>query len=242
MRKMFLRYKFFLNIAIVCTVVLSLYSCVAYTVVEDDPSEKYTANLTTSNEPPEFPPYSGPRKRVQIVEFGIPKDVIKKYPELAEKRIGWGIGSRLVEGLYDSGRFQLIEEKEVILRRILEQWELSQQGIYAKDTIIETGGLNAPEYLIYATVFDFSVGNEKETITGFKVTANVVTRIGIQIRVVDISTGEYIPGSAIGEFVNTTKRSVWGNTRDDFKQSTVGKASQIAVNKALIKAIKRMRK
>ena len=38
-----------------------------------------------------------------------------KYPELADKRVGWGLSNRIVEGFYDTRRFEFVEEKEAIL-------------------------------------------------------------------------------------------------------------------------------
>src|SRR3990172_6865191 len=71
-----------------------------------------------------FPQYTGAKKRVQIVRFGIPDDLIKKSPELAQKRVGLGLSNRIIETFYDTNRFEFVEEKQTMLEKILEQWTL----------------------------------------------------------------------------------------------------------------------
>lgn len=64
--------------------------------------------------------YTGPKHKVQVVQISIPTDDIKRYPELAEKRVGFGLSNILVETLFDTGRFTFLEEKEQILKRLVE--------------------------------------------------------------------------------------------------------------------------
>lgn len=185
-----------------------------------------------------YPPYSGAKTRVQIVRFGIPDDIVKKYPELARKRIGFGLSNRLIEGFYDCGRFEFVEEKRTMLEHILEQWKLSQSGIYAEEEPIPIGGLKAPQFLIYAEVYDFSV-SYSEVVRGVAVQKTNTTIIGIQIRMVDVATGKYIPASGVGE-ARSTAASVWANPKLKFDQSTVGIASQRAVDAAIRKLLARL--
>ncbi len=181
---------------------------------------------------------SGPKTRVQVIRFGIPKDVADKYPELADKRVGWGLCNRLVEALYNTGRFEYIEEKETMLEKLIEEWKLSQAGIYTSETAIETGQLKAPEYLIYAEVFDFAVG-KSEKVAGMKKDEKNITTIGVQIRMVDVKTGSFIPASGVGEAASTQSGAIWAQNRAEFDQTTVGIASQQAVNAAVQQLLQR---
>ena len=185
-----------------------------------------------------FPPYNGPKQRIQVIKFGIPADIAQKYPELAEKRVGWGLCNRIVEGFWETNRFEYIEEKEAIIKKMVEQWVLSQTGIVAEETAIKPGSLKAPEYLIYAEVFDFGVSHSEEII-GLRVEEKNTTVIGIQIRMVDVATGEFIPASATGESI-TRGVGTWASVDLDFDQTTVGMASQEAVNKAINILINRL--
>ncbi len=65
------------------------------------------------------------------------------------------------------------------------------------------------------------------------------TIIGLQIRLVNVETGGYIPASGTGE-ATTTAESVWVTADVPFDQTTVGIASQKAVEAAIRNLIKRM--
>src|SRR5215472_12270655 len=86
-----------------------------------------------------FPPYNGPKRRVQVVQIRIPAEDLKGYPELAEKRVGFGLSNILLETLYDTNRFTFLEEKEQVLKRLVDLWELTADGILVKNrTMPET--------------------------------------------------------------------------------------------------------
>ena len=186
-----------------------------------------------------FPAYNGPKKRIQVVRFGVPAEIAKKYPELADKRVGWGLCNRIVEGFWETSMFEYIEEKEGILDKMVEQWEISGAGIVTEETVVEPGNLRAPEYLVYAEVFDFGVSHS-ETLVGVAVKEVNTTVIGVQIRMVDVETGEFIPASATGT-CNTAGLGVWASIDLEFDQTTVGIASQDAVYQAIIKLIDRIK-
>jgi curli biogenesis system outer membrane secretion channel CsgG len=158
--------------------------------------------------------------------------VVDKNPELADKRVGWGLCNRIVDALYTTGRFEYIEEKEAMLEKMIEQWKLSQAGIYTSETAIDAGQLKAPEYLIYAEVFDFAVG-KAENVKGMKKEDKLVTHIGIQIRMVEVKSGSYIPASGTGEATSAQNGTIWAQNRNEFDQTTVGIASQQAVDSAV---------
>lgn len=201
-------------------------------------TERVQVNSETADLTAPFPPYDGPKSRVQVVRFGIPEDIAGKYSELADKRVGWGLSNRMVEGFYDTGRFEFVEEKETILNRIVDQWKLTQAGIYAEEQPLEAGGLKAPQYLVYAEVYEFSVSHS-EVLVGVAMEKSNTTIIGIQIRLVDVATGEYTPASGTGE-AKSTAASVWVHADLPFDQTTVGIASQRAVNVALRNLLKRL--
>jgi curli biogenesis system outer membrane secretion channel CsgG len=186
-----------------------------------------------------FPPYSGEKKRVQIIRFGVPKEISGQYPELAEKRIGWGLYNTLIDELYDTKRFEFIEEKEAIRDRIMQNWALSQSGIAVEEQQIdEKRGLSLPQYLIYAEVFEFSV-NTSETIVGVAMQKTNATQIGIQLRLVDVATGQYVPSSGTGE-AKTTASSVWIVADQPFNQTTVGLATKRGAHAAVLEMLKKM--
>lgn len=212
------------------------YQCATVSTTSDVPSA-----VVVDKELVRFPKYEGPRSRVQVIRFGIPEEIAQKYSELGDKRVGWGLCHRIVDAFYETGRFEYLEDKEAILKRMVDQWKLSTSGIYAEETVVPVGHLKAPQYLIYAEVFDFGVGR-KEQIVGLDKVATYTTRIGVQIRMLDVETGEYIPGSGMGESATVDARGIWSMTREDFDQTTVGEASRRAVNAAVLQLLQRLPK
>ncbi len=201
-------------------------------------TERVTTDFEKANLDEPFPPYDGPKIAVQVIRFGIPEAIVSMYPELADKRIGWGLSNRIIEGFYDTHRFEYIEDKDAILKRIQDQWSLAEAGVYFEESPSNNPGLKPPKYLIYAEVYEFSV-THSEVLVGLVAEDQNTTIMGIQLRMVDVATGEFIPASGQGE-VATTGLSVWATTDLDFDQSTVGIASQRALNVAIRNLLKRM--
>lgn len=187
-----------------------------------------------------FPPYSGERKRVQIIRFGIPPEIAAQYPELSEKRIGWGLYNTVLDEFYDTKRFEFVEEKEAIRERIMQNWALSQTGLVAEEQQVDQSkGLAMPQYLVYGEVFDFSVSTS-EKIVGVSMEKVNATQVGVQLRLVDVSSGEYVPSSGTAE-ATTTAKTVWIVADQPFDQSTVGLATKRAVHAAVLALLNRMK-
>lgn len=186
-----------------------------------------------------YPPYNGEKKRVQIIRFGVPKEISDQYPELAEKRIGWGLYNTVIDEFYDTKRFEFIEEKEAIRDRIMQNWALSQSGIAVEEQQIDQKrGLSLPQYLVYAEVFEFSV-TTSEKIVGVAMEKVNATQIGVQLRLVDVATGQYTPSSGTGE-ASTAAKTVWIMADQPFNQTTVGLATKRGVHTAVMDLLKKM--
>jgi curli biogenesis system outer membrane secretion channel CsgG len=191
-----------------------------------------------------FPPYRGPKHKIQVVQINIPADDIKHYPELGEKRVGFGLSNILVETLFDTGRFTFLEDKEQILRRLVELWELTEDGILVKNPVAPNTALQAPDFLVYAQVFDFVACSPVESIGLVNKNLTCVTSVGVQVRITNTATGEYIPGSSDplsleGKYMHTVNLSLFGDTRLAFDQSAVGKATLKATQYSVLKALQR---
>jgi curli biogenesis system outer membrane secretion channel CsgG len=191
-----------------------------------------------------FPPHPGPKRKIQVVEIKIPAEDIRHYPELGEKRVGFGLSKLLVETLFDTGRFTFLEDKEQILRRLVELWELTEDGILVKDPVARDTVLQAPDFLVYAEVFDFFACSPVERIGLVNKNLTCVTSVGVQVRIANTASGEYIPGSTDplspeGTYVHTVQSSLFGDTHRAFDQSAVGKATTKASQYAVLKALQR---
>ncbi len=190
----------------------------------------------------QFPPYDGPKRRVQVVEIQIPEKDLEHYPELAEKRVGFGLSSILVEALFDSGRFDLLEGQDEILKRHLNLWQRTADGFYLRDQ--PPAGLAAPEFLVYAKVFDFVPCSPEERIGLSGKQLSCVTSVGVQVRI-ENTAGQYVPGttdplSPQARYVHSKTLSLLGSPQTAFDQSAVGKATWKAMRYALLQALTRL--
>lgn len=207
------------------TLLLLTYGCARH--VQELPREEI----------PVIPPFHGKKIKANVVQFGISKEALEKYPELKEKRIGFGLCNRLVDTFYDSGYFDLVEEKEAIKKRIMDQW--LHNAVFS-ETMDEPGGFAQPEFLIYAEVYDFGI-RDASSVKGIKAKDASETWLKIQVRAVLYSNGEYIPASATGRCYLEKKGAGWGKKGESFDSSSIGKASEIALQKAVIELIRRLK-
>ncbi|NLD99639.1 MAG: hypothetical protein GX640_07170 [Fibrobacter sp.] len=216
-------------------VLLSVISCAT---IKTEGIKSSVGTDLDQTELPAYPQFNGEQYRVQVMQFKIPPDISQQYPHLAEKQVGLGLSGRLVDELYETNRFKFIEEKSEIQAKILEQWSLSQSGIVIENQQITSEGISAPQFLIYAELIDFSVSHSEE-IRGISLEKRATTRISIQLRFLNISTGEYTPASGTAE-ATAMATSLWVNPELPFDKSTVGLATQRAVRFAVLQLLQRL--
>ncbi|MBN1604103.1 MAG: hypothetical protein JW915_21005 [Chitinispirillaceae bacterium] len=185
-----------------------------------------------------YPPFSGEKLRIQVVEFKMAPEIAVQYPQLAEKQVGMGLSSRMIDEFYETKRFTFVEEKADMQEKLMAQWALSQSGIIAESQQINSDGISAPQFLVYAELVDFSVSNS-EVVKGLSLEKRATTRITFQIRFLNVSTGEFVPSSGTGE-ATSIAASVWVNPELPFDQSTVGIATQRALRNAVFELLKRV--
>ena len=187
----------------------------ATTTGESDPQA-----LRESDMAPEFPAFSGERTVVAVLPLGLSKEAAAKYPHLLEKSVGLGIHNLVVEALFDSRRFRLVEEKAEIIKDVMQRQWMSAAGMVEQQTAVELGRILGASKVIYGEVYDFAQGGEQ--VSGFSVKQNLTTRMGVQVRYVDVETLEYIPGTGVG--IGTD----------------VSSAADKAVMAAIVKMVKRL--
>ena len=185
-----------------------------------------------------FLAYNGSRERVQILQLAIPPDIATSYPQLQERRVAQGLYTHLQEELFQCGRFQLLENQEQVQEALLNQWALSQTGILAEAPVSNIPGLQAPDYLLYAQIADVSTGRD-EQVQGAHSTQQVHTRVSIQLRLVRVENGQMTPSLGTGE-ITTTGDAWFLNPTMLFDQTTVGSATQQAIQNALYQLLQRL--
>jgi len=168
-----------------------------------------------------LPSYSGPKTVVAVLPLGLSERAAKAYPHLLAKDVGLGIHNRVVEALFDTNRFRFVEDKPEMIKDVLDRQWMSSAGMVDQNTAVEMGRILGAKKVIYGEVYDFAQGGEK--ISGFSAQKDFNTRMGVQIRCVDVETLEYVPGSGTG------------------KGSDVGEASDAAIRAAVVGLIKRLK-
>ncbi len=205
--------------ATVMIVMLSLaVSACAVTYGDEQAGYGQVANETGQ----EIPEYHGKKTVVAVLPLGLSQRAAERYPHLLAKDVGLGIHNRVVDALYDTNRFRFVEDKGNVIKDVLKRQWMSSAGMVAQDTAVKIGQLLGAAKVIYGEVYDFSQGGERIGPTGRNRGGR--TRVGVQIRLVDTTTLEYVPASGVG----------YG--RD------VGEASERAIRDAVVNLVRRLEK
>ena len=177
----------------------------------------------------------GLKKRIAVVNF----EDKARYGN----NIGQGIADMLVTKLVESNQYLVVERNE--LDAILKEQGLGQSGLVTQQSAAKVGQLLGVEMIVTGSVSEFGekkskVGGGIGSFGGFNIgVATKTARVGVDIRLVNTSTGEIIAAkSADGEDsstgldnvgiedVNFHNSTTWDNTQ-------LGIASRIAIEKCV---------
>ena len=171
--------------------------------------------------------YDGEPEGVQLIQISIPQNIINQYPELQDKRVGFGVTQRIIEVL------------EEVVNRMVKEWERSVNGLLDKE-LDSVGQFAQTKYFVYAELYDFAVSKEEE-IKRRKAKISNKTMVGIQVRLVNVENGRYITGSGLGTSTQEGEGFL-KNLDMSFDQSTVSFATTGAVITAVANVLRRMEK
>lgn len=214
------------------TFALLVSNCASSVVVED-----FQAGYEEQKSIYDVEYNTGERTPIQLANLSVTKEIIQQYPELGDKRVGLGLTNRILENFEETGFFRYTEEKDDILNQMIDKWELSDAGLAAEGTELNTGTLVLPEFFVYAEIYEFSVETE-EVVDKFNTIIQNTTRVGFQIRLVSVENGEYLIASGLGE-ATQTGAGFLANPDMNFAQSTVGIATQRSLETATVNLIRR---
>lgn len=91
--------------------------------------------------------------------------------------------------------------------------------------------------------YDFSISEDETVKLKNGVTNKLVTRLGMQVRLVDAQSGLYMTGSGLGTSVTTREMALLNDENLEevaFNQSSIGIATKKALNTAVYKIVRRM--
>jgi hypothetical protein len=200
--------------------------------------QQYQADFEKAEPLNTIPPYTGEKQIVQLSKLNVNKERWDMFPELRDKRVGMGVSNRIIENFETTGRFKYAEEKEAIQNQMLDAWETELNGLSNGETKLKMEGIAVPKYVVYAEIYDFSV-SYAETYDKGKLNKSNTTIIGIQIRMVNVDNGQYIVASGQGTSTQVGE-GFFKNPQMGFDGSTVGVATQRALEVATVNLVKRM--
>jgi hypothetical protein len=182
--------------------------------------------------------YDGEPEGIQLIQIKISENILNAYPELRDKRVGFGMTNRIIEVLEEAGRFYFVEEKDEVINKMVKEWERSVSGLLEEE--LNVGKFATTKWFAYAEVYDFAVSNQ-ERIQRRKASIKNTTMVGIQVRLVNVETGRYITGSGLGTSAKEGE-GLLKNLDMSFDQSTVSFATTGAVITAVANVLRRLEK
>ena len=189
-----------------------------------------------------LPEYNGKPIPIALLDIGVSKEILEQYPELGDYRIGLGLTNIVVAYLEETFRFEFVETKSDIKQRMITQYKASQKGI-STEKIELKGNIVLAKYFCYIEVYDFSVSEDETINLKDGVKNKLVTRLGLQVKMVDAQSGTYMSGSGLGKAVTTRELTLMNNDNIDevkFNQSSIGTSTKKALESATAKVVKRM--
>ena len=182
--------------------------------------------------------YDGEPEGIQLIQIKVSENILNAYPELRDKRVGFGMTNRIIEVLEEAGRFYFVEEKDEVINKMVKEWERSVSGLLEEE--LNVGKFATTKWFAYAEIYDFAVSNQEE-IKRRKAKITNTTMVGIQVRLVNVETGKYITGSGLGTSAKEGE-GVLKNLDMSFDQSTVSFATTGAVITAVANVLRRLEK
>jgi hypothetical protein len=205
-------------------------------------TEDYTAGFESAESIWSIPEYNGDPATVALLSIGVSDEVLSQYPELGDYRVGLGLTNITVAFLDETFRFEFVETKDEIKNRMVTQYKASQKGLTANEIDI-VGKIMLAKYFCYIEVYDFSISEDETLNLKDGVKNTLVTRLGLQVKMVDAETGLYMTGSGLGKAVTTRELTLLNDENLDdvkFNQSSIGTSTKKALETATAKVVKRM--
>ena len=205
-------------------------------------TEDYTAEFEKQASVYSIPEYNGEPVPVAVLSIGVNDEVLAQYPELGDYRVGLGLTNITVAFLEETFRFEFVETKDEIKNRMVTQYKASKKGLSANEIELK-GNIVLAKYFVYIEVYDFSISEDETLNLKDGVKNTLVTRLGLQVKMVDAQSGLYMTGSGLGKAVTTREVTLLNDENLDevkFNQSSIGTSTKKALDTAVAKVVKRM--
>ena len=204
-------------------------------------SETYQADFEKRKSIDDVSDYWGDMIPIALLKISASDEVYEMWPELKDARIGLGVTNMVIEYLDWTNRFQFVEEKNDIKERMKTQWKASKVGV-SENEVYGFGKIKLAEYFVTIEIYDFSVSEDEVIALKEGVTQTQITRLGLQVRFTNATTGTYFVGSGLGEAktVKTTDGLLSDLEDIDFRQSSIGVTTRKELETASARIVARM--
>ena len=230
-------------IRFILTLLLILPSAILGQTLGKTVTEDYTASFESRESIWSIPEYDGESIPIALLSIGVSEEVLNQYPELADYRVGLGLTNITLAYMDELWpRFEFVETKDAIKDRMVAQHKASAKGFTANEINI-MGKITLARYFLYVEVYDFSISNDETINLKDGVKENLVTRLGMQVKMVDAETGLYFSGSGLGKATTVREMTLLDDenlTEIKFNQSSIGTSTKKALETATAKIVKRM--
>ena len=227
----------------ILTLLLILPSAIFGQTLGKTVTEDYTASFESRESIWSIPEYDGESIPIALLSIGISEEVLNQYPELGDYRVGLGLTNITLAYMDELWpRFEFVETKDAIKDRMIVQHKASAKGFTANEINV-MGKITLARYFLYVEVYDFSISNDETINLKDGVKENLVTRLGMQVKMVDAETGLYFSGSGLGKATTIREMALLNDENLEeikFNQSSIGTSTKKALETAVSKIVKRM--
>ena len=92
-------------------------------------------------------------------QISINENILNAYPELRDKRVGFGMTNRIIEVLEEKVVL-FVEEKDEVINKMVKEWERSVSGLLEEELNVGKFGVNG----LLVEIYDFKVSNQEEIV------------------------------------------------------------------------------
>jgi curli biogenesis system outer membrane secretion channel CsgG len=164
--------------------------------------------------------YTGPKRRVGVVEFS-------NKTAYGQGRLGSSASDILITELVKSGKFIVVERGR--MEKLMAEQKFQAQGMVDSQTAVKLGKIMGLEAIVLGTVSQFGVKTEGHDYL-IKQGKRQIAEVTVEIRVVDVETGQIILADS-GKGI--TKRK-WGSflgmgTKGGYDETLEGDALRASI-------------
>ena len=160
-----------------------------------------------------------------------------------------GMADQLADALVNSGSFVVLERQN--LSDVLSEQDLARSGRSAKSKTAQTGKVLSSQILVKGTITEFEM---EKSGSGSGISFKGITlgsestkaHVGVILRLIDTTTGEVIASERVegeaksgGAKVGLSNSGV-GFETEGFKNTPLGEATQIVIDRAVFKIIEKL--